>query len=113
MKTWFYDDELEPNKDDPEFLNIARMYRFDETEFTEDDERKLFKYLEDLPTGMNVSAEYPWGLQVYGVTRKEDWLAWSAAFEAKAQHLPHFVIDTDDAVFRPENKNRPIRLIED
>lgn len=110
MKTWFYDDELETNKDDPEFLNIARMYRFDIDKFSEDDERNLTKYLEDLPTGMNVSAEYPWGLQVYGMTLEENWSAWSAAFEEKAQHLPHFEVDTDDAVFQPENKDRPVRL---
>ena len=107
MRNWFYDNQIEANKDDPDFLDVDRIYCFNEDDFTAEDRQKLGQFLEELPTGLNISMEYPWGMQVYGTVKQSEWQAWHAIFQEDAQHLPHYEVETDDEAFQPENKDRP------
>ena len=105
---WFYYNLYEPLHDNPEFVEIERVYCFAFDIFTDADWQSLNDIYNRLPERRtNTPDGCPWwfgvdeesepflwasveppGLQVYGVLRPGDWIKWDTAFRSQAEELP-------------------------
>jgi hypothetical protein len=105
---WYYDNLSAPLKDEPEFVEVERVYCFDWDQFTDVLWRQLSDTFEAMPDRMPASHDgCPWwfgtdeerhpflwasrepsGLQVYGVIKPADWSAWDHQFRQLTEALP-------------------------
>ncbi len=109
MTVVYYDNLMESDPDSPEWLDIERIYCFDEDAFSDEDYQRLQAIFERLPEHRTVvgahfarwfsdtdDAEngYLWGsmeppgLQVAGTLRKHQWEEWDRLFQQAVADFP-------------------------
>lgn len=104
---WFYDITWRVAPDDPDMVEVERVYCLDYTQFSLPEVARIHALYADLPGWQGWHDQQPYwfgydegdvpylwasleppGLQVAGVLRQADWMAWDSAFQARAQSLP-------------------------
>jgi hypothetical protein len=119
MGSWFIDTECMEINDGSGRISVDRLYCFKILEFTQEHWDKLGEIYRSLPSYLGSKRGPHWfgedddndylndedsyeglyyltasvenlGLQVYGVLKLEEWLAWTKVFDEKAVELPHY-----------------------